>query len=336
MFNQNIAIDLGTANTIVIYNDKIVLDEPSVIAINQHTEKVEAVGKRALEMIGRTPSYIHTVRPLEDGVIADFEAAELMLATFIRDAIHKKFFFKPSFNMVICIPSCITNVEERAVRETAEQIGARTVKLIHEPMAAAVGSGLDVLSPYGNMIVDIGGGTSEIAVISLGGITNSKSIKIGGTKLTLEIQNYIRKKHNIAIGESTAEEIKIHIGSAISDLENPPADMEISGLNLLEGIPSSININYLEIVEALNNSISQIENAVIDALSSTPPELASDIYKTGIFLSGGGALLRGLDIRLNRKTKLKIHIAEDPLKAVARGSAIALKNIDRFPFLLKG
>lgn len=339
IFNKEIAIDLGTANTVILHNDqgkdKRMVDEPSIIAIDQKTKTVKAVGKNALMMEGKTPPGIITVRPLRDGVIADFQATELMLREFIRMACPKRYLFPPALKMVICIPSGITEVEERAVRDSAEQAGAKEVRLIHEPMAAAIGSDIDVLGANGNIIIDIGGGTSEIAVIALGGITTSTSVKVAGDRFNNDIIDYMRKKHNIAIGVATAEQIKINVGSAIEDLENPPADYEVYGRDLLQGIPVAVKVNYREIAQALDRSIVLIETAVNNALEKTLPELSADIYKTGIYMAGGGSLLRGLDKRISKKTKLKVHITEDPLKAVARGTAIALRKFDEFPFLMK-
>lgn len=335
IFTKEIAIDLGTANTVILHNNQVVVDEPSIIAIERNTKEVMAVGKKALMMHGKTHDNIQTIRPLRDGVIADFHSTELMLREFIKMTGTKGYFFPPALKMVICIPSGITEVEERAVRDSAEQAGAKEVRMIHEPMAAAIGIGIDVLDANGNMIIDIGGGTSEIAVIALGGIVTSKSVKIAGDRFNSDIQEYMRKKHNIAIGESTSEQIKINVGSAIEDLENPPADYEVYGRDLLQGIPIAVKVNYREIAQALDRSISQVEAAVINALENTRPELSADIYKTGIYMAGGGSLLRGLDKRIAKKTKLKVHVAEDPLKAVARGTAIALKNFDKFPFLMR-
>jgi rod shape-determining protein MreB len=237
--------------------------------------------------------------------------------------------------MVICIPSGITEVEERAVKDSAEQAGAREVRLIHEPMAAAIGIGIDVLEPTGNMIIDIGGGTSEVAVIALGGIVNNKSIRIAGDDLNADIEEYMRKQHNINIGERTAEQIKIEVGAALPELDNPPDDYAVHGRDMLTGIPKEITVNYSEIAHCLDKSISKIETAVLQALEMTPPELSADIFRTGIYLAGGGSMLRGLDKRLHLKTKLPIHVAEDPLRAVARGTGIALKNFDKFTFLIK-
>jgi len=332
---REIAIDLGTANTIIIYNDKVVVDEPSIIAIERNTGKLIAVGKKAMMMHGKTHENIKTIRPLKDGVIADFQSAEFMIREFIKMIGTKNSWFPPALKMVICIPSGITEVEERAVKDSAEQAGAKEVRLIHEPMAAAIGIGIDVLEPTGNMVIDIGGGTSEIAVIALGGIVNNKSIRIAGDDFTTDIQEYMRKQHNISIGERTAEKIKIEVGAAMTEIDNPPDDYPVHGRDLLTGIPKEITVNYAEIAHALDKSISKVETAVLNALEMTPPELSADIYRTGIFLAGGGSMLRGLAERLHLKTKLPVHVAEDPLRAVARGTGIALKNFDKFPFLIK-
>ncbi len=335
LFTREIAIDLGTANTVILHDNKVVVDEPSIIAIDSRTKSVVAVGKKALMMEGKTSGEIYTVRPLRNGVIADFQPTELMLREFIKMTNTKHSLITPAMKMVICIPSGITEVEERAVKDSAEQAGAKEVRLIHEPMAAAIGIGIDVLEPTGNMIIDIGGGTSEIAVIALGGIVNNKSIRIAGDDFTADIEEYMRKQHNIIVGERTAERIKIEVGSAIPQLDNPPDDYAVQGRDMLTGIPKEIKVNYAEIAHCLDKSIMKIETAVLNALEQTPPELSADIYRTGIYLTGGGALLRGLDKRLNAKTKLPIHVAEDPLRAVARGTGIALKNFDRFTFLIK-
>ncbi|MCK9611724.1 MAG: rod shape-determining protein [Bacteroidales bacterium] len=335
LFTKEIAIDLGTANTIIIHNDKIVVEEPSIIAVNLLTGKTEAVGKKAQMMHGKTHQNIRTIRPLRDGVIADFHSAEIMIKEFIKMLSPKRSLFPPALKMVISIPSGITEVEERAVRDSAEQAGAKDVRLIHEPMAAAIGIGIDVLEPNGNMVIDIGGGTSEIAVIALGGIVNNKSIRVAGDDFNADIEEYVRKQHNINIGERTAETVKIEVGAALPDIDNPPPDFPVHGRDMLTGIPKEIMVNSAEISHALDKSITKIETAVLNALEMTPPELSADIYRTGIYLAGGGALLRGLDKRLHLKTKLTVHVAEDPLKAVARGSAIALKNFDKFPFLIK-
>jgi len=332
---REVAIDLGTANSIIMCNDKVVVDEPSIVAKDRRTNKIIAVGKRAMQMHGRTHQNIETIRPLRDGVIADFETADQMIKELIKMINIRKSIIPPALKMVISIPSGITNVEERAVRDAAEQAGAKDVKLIHEPMAAAIGIGIDVNEPVGNMVIDIGGGTSEIAVIALGGIVCNKSIRIAGDEFNQDIIEYMRKQHNINIGERKAEEIKIGVGSAIPDLDVPPDDFAVQGRDVLTGIPKEILVNYKEIAHALDKSIAKIESAVLEALSITPPELASDIYHTGIYLAGGGSLLRGLDRRISSKTKLAVHVAEDPLRAVARGTGIALKNYDKFTFLIK-
>jgi len=249
---------------------------------------------------------------------------------------NKKSWFTPSHRMVICIPSGITDVEKRAVKDSAEHAGGKDVYLIHEPMAAAIGIGIDVEEPMGNMIVDIGGGTSEIAVIALGGIVTDTNIRIAGDEFTRDIEDYMRRQHNILIGERTAEQVKINVGSAISKLENPPENYPVLGRDLMTGHPKEVIVTYSEIAGCLDKSIGKIEDAIHTALNQTPPELSADIFKTGIYLAGGGALLRGLDIRISLRTKLPVHIAEDPLHAVAKGTAIALKNIDRFPFLMHG
>lgn len=332
---REVAIDLGTANSIIMCNDKVVVDEPSIVAKDRRTNKIIAVGKRAMQMHGRTHQNIETIRPLRDGVIADFETADQMIKELIKMINVRKSIIPPALRMVISIPSGITNVEERAVRDAAEQAGAKDVKLIHEPMAAAIGIGIDVNEPIGNMVIDIGGGTSEIAVIALGGIVCNKSIRIAGDEFNQDIIEYMRKQHNINIGERMAEQIKIGVGAAIPDLDVPPDDYAVQGRDVLTGIPKEILVNYKEIAHALDKSIAKIESAVLEALSITPPELASDIYHTGIYLAGGGSLLRGLDRRISSKTKLAVHVAEDPLRAVARGTGIALKNYDKFTFLIK-
>ena len=332
---REVAIDLGTANSIVICNDKVVVDEPSIVAVDQTTKKIIAVGKKAMQMDGKTHEAIKTIRPLRDGVIADFDMANDMIRELIKMINIKKTIIPPSLKMVICIPSGITNVEERAVRDAAEQAGAKDVRLIHEPMAAAIGIGIDVLEPVGNMIIDIGGGTSEIAVIALGGIVCNKSIRIAGDEFNQDIIDYMRKQHNIHIGERMAEKIKIAVGAAIPELSDPPEDFAVQGRDVLTGIPKELYVNYKEIAHALDKSIAKVESAVLEALAMTPPELASDIYQTGIYLAGGGALLKGLDVRLQAKTKLPVHVAEDPLRAVARGTGMALKHYDEYTFLIK-
>lgn len=335
LFTEEIAIDLGTANTIIIHNDKVVVDEPSIVAEDRTNKKIIAVGRLAMQMHGKTHENIRTIRPLKDGVIADFQAAEAMIKGMIKMINYGSRLFTPSLKMVICIPSGITEVEKRAVKDSAEHAGAKEVYLIHEPMAAAIGIGIDVEEPMGNMIIDIGGGTSEIAVIALGGIVCDKSIRVAGDEFTSDIEDYMRRQHNILIGERTAERIKIEVGAAIPELDNPPEEMAVHGRDLMTGIPKEIKVTYVEIAHALDKSISKIEEAILSALEMTPPELSADIFKTGIYLAGGGSMLRGLDKRISMKTKLPVHVAEDPLRAVARGTGIALKNAHRFPFLMK-
>ncbi|HEY3369838.1 MAG TPA: rod shape-determining protein [Prolixibacteraceae bacterium] len=332
---QEIAIDLGTANTIIIHNDKIVVDEPSIVTIDLKTEKLIAIGEKARQMQGKTHANLKTIRPLRDGVIADFNAAEQMIRGMIKMMNPKSRFFSPSLRMVVCIPSGSTEVEIRAVRDSAEHAGGRDVYMIYEPMAAAIGIGLDVEAPEGNMVVDIGGGTTEIAVISLGGLVTNKSIRIAGDDLTADIMEYMRHQHNIKIGERTAEEIKINVGSALSQLENPPADYLIQGPNQMTALPIEVPVSYQEISHCLEKSISKIETAILSALEQTPPELYSDIVNRGIWLAGGGALLRGLAKRFTEKINIQFHVAEDPLRAVARGTGIALKNVNKFTFLIR-
>lgn len=332
---HEIAIDLGTANTLIVYKDRVVVDEPSIVAVDRVTNKVIAVGKRAMQMHEKTHDNIRTIRPLKDGVIADFEAAESMIREMIKMLYPTTRLFAPSYKMVICIPSGITEVEKKAVFNSAEAAGAKERYLIHEPMAAALGIGIDVGEPIGNMIIDIGGGTTEIAVIALMGIVCDQSIRVAGDEFTADIMDYIRREHNMLIGERTAEAIKINVGSALPKLEVPPEDYNVNGRDLLTGIPKQVTVNYVEIAHCLDKSIAKIEEAVLKALEITPPELAADIYRTGIYLTGGGALLRGLDKRISDRTRLKVQVADDPLRAVVRGTGIALQNIGRFPFLME-
>jgi len=332
---EDIAIDLGTANTLIIHNDKVVIDSPSIVARDRISGKIIAVGKEANMMQGKTHENIKTIRPLKDGVIADFDASEKMLTMFIKSipALKKKL-FQPALRMVICIPSGITEVEMRAVKESAERVNGKEVYLIHEPMAAAIGIGIDIMQPKGNMIVDIGGGTTEIAVIALGGIVCDKSVKIAGDVFTNDIVYYMRTQHNLFVGEGTAEKIKITIGAALEDLESAPEDMSVQGRDLLTGKPKQVEVSYREIAKALDKSIQRIEDAVMETLSQTPPELAADIYNTGIYLAGGGSMLRGLDKRISQKTDLPVYIAEDPLRAVVRGTGMSLKNIPKYRSIL--
>ncbi|HIR37957.1 MAG TPA: rod shape-determining protein [Candidatus Limisoma gallistercoris] len=331
---QEIAVDLGTANTIIIHNDKIVVDEPSYVALDTKGRLV-AVGEQAKMMQGKENANIRTIRPLRDGVIADFNAAELMIRGLIKMVSSRRRWFTPSLRIVICIPSGSTEVEIRAVRDSSEHAGGRDVYMIYEPMAAALGIGLDVEAPEGNMIVDIGGGTTEIAVISLGGIVTNKSIRIAGDVLTDDIQEHMRRAHNVRVGERMAELIKINVGSVLTELENPPEDYIVHGPNVMTALPMEVAVSYQEISRSIEKSISKIEAAVLNALENTPPELYADIVRNGIYLSGGGALLRGLDKRLTDKIGIKFNIAEDPLHAVAKGTGIALKNIGRFSFLIR-
>ena len=332
---EDIAIDLGTANTLIIHNDKVVIDAPSIVARDRKTGKIIAVGQEANLMQGKTHENIKTIRPLKDGVIADFDASEQMIKMFIKSipALKKKL-FTPALRMIICIPSGITEVEMRAVKESAERVNGKEVYLIHEPMAAAIGIGVDIMQPKGNMIVDIGGGTTEIAVIALGGIVCDKSVKIAGDVFTNDIVYYMRTQHNLFVGETTAEKVKIQIGAATEDLDNAPEDMSVQGRDLLTGKPKQVDVSYREIAKALDKSIQRIEDAVMETLSQTPPELAADIYNTGIYLAGGGSMLRGLDKRISLKTDLPVYIAEDPLRAVVRGTGMALKNINKYKGIL--
>jgi rod shape-determining protein MreB len=332
-FTKELAIDLGTANTLIIQDGKIVIDEPSIVAIDRRTGNTIAVGSKAMQMHEKTHEHIKTVRPLKDGVIADFQAAEALIEGLINMIDSKNTFFT-HMKMVICIPSGITEVEKRAVFDSADHVDSKETYLIHEPMAAALGIGLDVEEPVGNMIIDIGGGTTEISVIALSGIVTDQSLRTAGDEFTYDIMDHLKREHNILIGERTAEQIKINVGSALPKLENPPDDYAINGRDLMTGIPKQITVSYQEIAQALDKSINKIEEAVIKALETTPPELASDIYKTGIYLTGGGALLRGLDKRLSNRTKLTVHVADDPLRAVVKGTGIALKNSHRFSFLM--
>lgn len=333
---QELAIDLGTANTVIFQNDKIVLDEPSIVAIDIVTGKPIALGQKAKTMQGKENPKIKTVRPLKDGVIADFDAAEMMIRGFIKQINStRKSLFQPNIKMVVGIPSGSTEVEKRAVRDSSEHAGGRDLYLIYEPMAAAVGIGLDVQAARGNMIVDIGGGTTEIAVISLGGIVVQDSIKVAGDVLTGDIMQFMRQQHNIKVGEGTAEQIKIRVGSVLTKLEEEPEPMKVNGPNLMTAHPVEATVTYQEIATCLDKSIARIETGILHVLEQTPPELYSDIVEGGIYLSGGGALLCGLAKRLSDKVNIQFHVAEDPLRAVARGTCIALKHTDDFSFLMR-
>ncbi|MFT3994247.1 MAG: rod shape-determining protein [Dysgonomonas sp.] len=336
-FTQEIAIDLGTANTIIIHNGRIVVDQPSVVALERKTNKVIAVGEQARQMHGKTHEDIRTVRPLKDGVIADFTAAEQMIRGLIKMFNNKSRLFSPSLRIVICIPSGSTEVETRAIRDSAEHAGGRDVYMIYEPMAAALGIGLDVEAPEGNMIVDIGGGTTEIAVISLGGIVSNKSIKIAGDDLTEDIQEYMGRQHNVKVGERTAENIKIAVGAALTELpeEDVPEEFIVHGPNRMTSLPMDVPVAYQEMAHCLDKSLSKMDSAILSALEQTPPELYADIVKNGIYITGGGALLRGLSKRFTDRIGIQFHVAEDPLHAVAKGTGIALKNIEKFNFLMR-
>lgn len=334
-FTQEIAIDLGTANTLIIADDQIVVNEPSVVAISVADNKCVAVGHKAQQMIGRGSNLIRTVRPLKDGVIADFQACEMMIRGLIKMMPQRKRLFTPSIRMVVGIPSGCTEVEIRAVRDSCEHAGGRDIYMIYEPMAAAIGIGIDVETPEGCMIVDIGGGTSEIAVISLGGIVANKSINTAGDDFNRDIIDYMSRMHNMRIDEPTAERIKIAVGSALPELEDPPADFTVTGPNRVTALPMKVSVSYQEMAHCLEKSVARIEAAVLQALESTPSELYADIVSRGIYLAGGGAQLHGLAKRLQDKITIPFHVAEDPLLSVARGAGIALKNYNKFAFLIR-
>jgi len=333
-FANDVGIDLGTANTLVYVRGKgIVVNEPSIVAVDRQTQQVLAIGNEAKEMLGRTPEDVMTIRPLKDGVIADFEKTEEMIRVFIRKVQNNRIFGRP--RIVICVPSGITEVEKRAVRDSAESAGAREVFLIAEPMAAAIGIGLPVEMPVGNMVIDVGGGTSEIAVIALSGIVTSTSIRVGGDEMDRAIVQFLKKKYNLLIGERTAEQIKIEIASAVE--LDPPLETRVKGRDLVGGIPKTIILSSDEVREALAEPISQIVDAVRISLERTPPELAADILDRGIILSGGGGLLRGLDQRLRDETNLPINVVEDPLTCVVRGTGKVVENLpDYMKMLLAG
>lgn len=328
-------MDLGTANTIIISDGKIVVDEPSVVALDRKTEHMIAVGERAKMMYEKTNPDIRTIRPLRDGVIADFNACEQMMRGLIKMVHSGNRLITPSLKMVIGVPSGSTEVELRAVRDSAEHAGGREVYLIYEPMAAAIGIGVDVLAPEGNMIVDIGGGSTEIAVISLGGIVADKSLRIAGDEFTADIQEYMSRQHNVKVSERMAERIKINVGAALTDLgEEAPEDYVVHGPNRITALPMEVPVCYQEIAHCLEKTIAKIEAAVLSALEDTPPELYADIVHNGIYLTGGGALLRGLAKRLTDKINIPFHVANDPLHSVAKGTGVALKNIHNFSFLM--
>ena len=333
--NKEIAMDLGTANTIIICDGKIVVDEPSVVALDRRSERMIAVGMKAKMMYEKTNPEIITIRPLRDGVIANFNACEQMMRGLIKMVHTGSRLFTPSLKMVIGVPSGSTEVELRAVRDSAEHAGGREVYLIYEPMAAAIGVGLDVLAPQGNMIVDIGGGSTEIAVISLGGIVADKSIRVAGDELTKDIQEYMSRQHNVRVSERMAERIKINVGAALTDLgAEAPEDYMVHGPNRITALPMEVHVCYQEIAHCLEKTVAKIETSILEALEATPPELYADIVQNGIYLTGGGALLRGLAKRFTDKINIPFHVADDPLHSVAKGTGIALKNIETFSFLM--
>ncbi len=333
---QELSMDLGTANTIIMHNDKIVVNEPSIVALDNRTDKMVAVGNQAKMMYEKTNKDIRVVRPLRNGVIADFDACEQMMRGLIGMVDTGRRLFSPSLKMVIGVPSGSTEVELRAVRDSAEHAGGREVYMVFEPMAAAIGIGIDVLAPEGNMIVDIGGGTTEIAVISLGGLVSNNSVKVAGDDFTADIQEYMGRQHNVKISERMAERIKINVGAALTELgDEAPEDYIVSGPNKITALPMQIPVCYQEIAHCLDRSIAKIESAVLNALENTPPELYADILNNGIYLSGGGSMLRGISKRLADKIGIEFHVATEPLLSVAKGTGVALKNVDRFSFLMR-
>ncbi|MBO6079299.1 MAG: rod shape-determining protein [Bacteroidaceae bacterium] len=333
---QELSMDLGTANTIIMHNDKIVVNEPSIVALDNRTDKMVAVGNKAKLMYEKTNKDIRVVRPLKNGVIADFDACEQMMRGLIGMVDTGRRLFSPSLKMVIGVPSGSTEVELRAVRDSAEHAGGREVYMLYEPMAAAIGIGIDVLAPEGNMIVDIGGGTTEIAVISLGGLVSNNSVKVAGDDFTADIQEYMGRQHNVKVSERMAERIKINVGAALTELgEDAPEDYIVNGPNKITALPMSVPVCYQEIAHCLDRSIAKIESAVLNALENTPPELYADILKNGIYLSGGGSMLRGISKRLADKIGIDFHVAAEPLLSVAKGTGVALKNVDRFSFLMR-
>lgn len=338
-FRQELAIDLGTANTVIFKDDKIVLDEPSIIAVEAKTGKLVAIGAEAQLIEEHTNARIYTVRPLMNGVIADYDAAEMMLTGFIKKALGgRRGLIKPALKLVIGIPGGATPVDMRSIRDSAAHAGAQDPYMIYEPMASALGIGLDVMAPNGNMVVDIGGGTTEIAVISLGGIVEpSSSIHVAGNEITNDIIDYLGQKHGISIGRTTAEQIKFSVGSVLKELppEEAPEDFLVEGRSMATPHPASAMISYGEVADCIDKTISKIENEILKVLQKTPPELYSNLVHNGIWLAGGGALLRGLAQRFTDKVNIPFHVADDPLKAVARGTCLTLKNTDKYPFLMR-
>ena len=335
-FTQEIAIDLGTANTIIIVDDEIVVDEPSVVAIRKADDVMMAVGKKASMMQDRGESKIRTVRPLQKGVIADYKACEMMIRGLIKLIPQHWRFFSPAIKMVVCVPSGATDAEIRTINDSCMHAGARDLHLIYEPMAAALGMGFDIEGPDGCMVVDIGGGTTEIAVMSLGALVVNKSIPIAGDALNQDIVQYMQTAHGMRISPPTAERIKKQVGSALMELPNPPEDMLVVGPNKTTDLPLKVPVSYQEIAHCLDKNISNIETAILQALGETPSELYANIVEQGIFLTGGGALLHGLAERLSNRTTIDFHVAEDPLHSVAKGTGIALKNINAYSFLIDG
>ena len=329
-------MDLGTANTIIMHNDKIVVNEPSIVALDNRTDKMVAVGNQAKLMYEKTNKDIRVVRPLKNGVIADFDACEQMMRGLIGMVDTGRRLFSPSLKMVIGVPSGSTEVELRAVRDSAEHAGGREVYMLFEPMAAAIGIGIDVLAPEGTMIVDIGGGTTEIAVISLGGLVSNNSVKVAGDDFTADIQEYMGRQHNVKVSERMAERIKINVGAALTELgDEAPEDFIVNGPNKITALPMSVPVCYQEIAHCLDRSIAKIESAVLNTLENTPPELYADILNNGIYLSGGGSMLRGINKRLADKIGIEFHVASEPLLSVAKGTGVALKNVERFSFLMR-
>jgi len=335
---QELAIDLGTANTVIFKDDTVVLDEPSIIATDTKTGRLMALGTQAQLMEEHTPPGITTIRPLMNGVIADYDAAEMMLTGFIRKATgRRKSILAPALRVVIGIPGGSTPVDMRSIRDSASHAGAHDVEMIYEPMASALGIGLDVTAPNGNMIVDIGGGTTEIAVISLGGIVESASIHIAGNEITTDIIDHMAQQHNIHVGRTTADQIKFAVGSVLPELDEAeePEPIAVTGRNMVTGLPLEAIIDYREIAMCIDKTIAKIENEILKVLQKTPPELYSNIVRNGVWLAGGGSLLRGIAKRFAAKVNIQFHVAEDPLKAVARGTCLALKGSYRYPFMMK-
>ena len=336
-FTEEIAIDLGTANTLIIHNDKVVINSPSIVAMDRTSKKIIAIGEEAKFMQGKTHENIKTIRPLKDGVIADFEASEKMISELIKSIpVLKKRWFSPSLTMVICIPSGITEVEMRAVKESAERVNGKEVYLIHEPMAAAIGIGIDIVKPKGNMVVDIGGGTTEVAVLSLGSIVYARSVRVGGDKIDEAIISFVRRANNLLIGETSAERIKKQIGIAFPPEDGIGETMEVRGRDLVNGVPKELTLNQAQIAEALTEPVSQIVEAVKVALEKTPPELAADIVDKGIVLTGGGALLKKMDYILQQATGLPVAVPEDPLTCVVRGTGRCLDEMKTLKNVLIG